>query len=638
MTTDTLRPRPPATGRQRSAGGAGLPPVILLGGAANAVSVARRLGRLGVDGLRADRARRVRRQLAASAGGSTSRPSPAATRPAPGPTSSSAPTPTTSGARSSCRAATPGSRLIAGTATRSPGGSCSTTSNPSRSSGCSTSSTPTADAAPPACRPPGSGSPTRATRSTASTTARRSPCRQAPALARLRGADRPQAVRRPRRRRARLGRRGDRRDRDREPDRRDDPRPRRPALQLLHLPRRGQPPPVPLHQADHPPLPRRDGDGLLPRHRLEPRGRRAGQPALPPVGPARAGQRRVQARRPRRPAQADRVQRPVHRVELPGRRGAGSTSPRSSTTASTGRPQPPLERYDAGPAALGPGPRLPVVPRAAPRAASSTFGGWLSSVLHRQTFPYFDWTDPLPALARLDQAACGQRRCGLAGWHRHRVVGHRPISHRRETHADAQHPDHADAAAAPARAVPRDPRRGRLHADRPAGRSPPERVRPDRGAARGRRPARRGRPGDGPDDRVGPPAPRDRPRGGGLRVGRPDAGHVAADRRRDHAGGEPRERGRAHARAAPGPEPQRPRATTGWSARRLGPPARPPAPGDDPGARRPRPDRPGRGRPGAGLGHAGRRLRPQPRPRPSTPATGSPALGLRRAARGRPTS
>jgi predicted ATP-grasp superfamily ATP-dependent carboligase len=35
------------------------------------------------------------------------------------------------------------------------------------------------------------------------------------------------------------------------------------------------------------------------------------------------------------------------------------------------------------------------------RAGRLTFPQWLSSVMHRQTFPYFEWTDPLPALVRL---------------------------------------------------------------------------------------------------------------------------------------------------------------------------------------------------------------------------------------------
>jgi predicted ATP-grasp superfamily ATP-dependent carboligase len=35
------------------------------------------------------------------------------------------------------------------------------------------------------------------------------------------------------------------------------------------------------------------------------------------------------------------------------------------------------------------------------RAGQLAFPQWLSSVMHRQTFPYFEWRDPLPALARL---------------------------------------------------------------------------------------------------------------------------------------------------------------------------------------------------------------------------------------------
>jgi predicted ATP-grasp superfamily ATP-dependent carboligase len=35
------------------------------------------------------------------------------------------------------------------------------------------------------------------------------------------------------------------------------------------------------------------------------------------------------------------------------------------------------------------------------RADGLTLWGWLKSVCHRQTFPYFQWTDPLPAGARV---------------------------------------------------------------------------------------------------------------------------------------------------------------------------------------------------------------------------------------------
>jgi predicted ATP-grasp superfamily ATP-dependent carboligase len=34
------------------------------------------------------------------------------------------------------------------------------------------------------------------------------------------------------------------------------------------------------------------------------------------------------------------------------------------------------------------------------REGQLTFGQWIASLMHRQTLPYFDWKDPLPALAR----------------------------------------------------------------------------------------------------------------------------------------------------------------------------------------------------------------------------------------------
>ncbi len=46
------------------------------------------------------------------------------------------------------------------------------------------------------------------------------------------------------------------------------------------------------------------------------------------------------------------------------------------------------------------------------RTGDLTFGRWLSGVLHPQTFPYFEWTDPLPALARLTRPL--RARLGLA--------------------------------------------------------------------------------------------------------------------------------------------------------------------------------------------------------------------------------
>jgi predicted ATP-grasp superfamily ATP-dependent carboligase len=35
------------------------------------------------------------------------------------------------------------------------------------------------------------------------------------------------------------------------------------------------------------------------------------------------------------------------------------------------------------------------------KAGRMTLWGWVKSVMHRQTFPYFQWSDPMPGLARL---------------------------------------------------------------------------------------------------------------------------------------------------------------------------------------------------------------------------------------------
>ena len=115
---------------------------------------------------------------------------------------------------------------------------------------------------------------------------------------------------------------------------RDDPRPRRPPLQLLHLPRRGRSAAVPLHQARHPPLPGARGLRLLPRHRLEPGGARPRPAPLPARRPARGRQRGVQARPARRPAQGHRVQRALHRRQRPGRGERLRPRASSSTTVS----------------------------------------------------------------------------------------------------------------------------------------------------------------------------------------------------------------------------------------------------------------------------------------------------------------
>jgi D-aspartate ligase len=64
-----------------------------------------------------------------------------------------------------------------------------------------------------------------------------------------------------------------------------------------------------------------------------------------------------------------------------------------------GRPQPPLEQYARGMRLWDPVRDFQCF-LALRRQGEITFGQWLLSVLHRQTFPYFAWTDPMPSLAR----------------------------------------------------------------------------------------------------------------------------------------------------------------------------------------------------------------------------------------------
>jgi D-aspartate ligase len=64
-----------------------------------------------------------------------------------------------------------------------------------------------------------------------------------------------------------------------------------------------------------------------------------------------------------------------------------------------GRPQPPLENYKRGLRLWDPA-RDWSAYRELRRAGRITFWRWLTSVLHRQTFAYFRWSDPMPALAR----------------------------------------------------------------------------------------------------------------------------------------------------------------------------------------------------------------------------------------------
>lgn len=66
----------------------------------------------------------------------------------------------------------------------------------------------------------------------------------------------------------------------------------------------------------------------------------------------------------------------------------------------TGRPQAPLEKFRTGMRMWDPG-RDWTAFRELHAAGQMTFAQWMRSILHRQTFQWFSWTDPMPALARL---------------------------------------------------------------------------------------------------------------------------------------------------------------------------------------------------------------------------------------------
>lgn len=65
-----------------------------------------------------------------------------------------------------------------------------------------------------------------------------------------------------------------------------------------------------------------------------------------------------------------------------------------------GRPQPPLESYSLGMRLWDPVRDFEAFLDLRSRG-ELTLAGWLRSVAHRQSFPYFEWSDPLPALARI---------------------------------------------------------------------------------------------------------------------------------------------------------------------------------------------------------------------------------------------
>jgi predicted ATP-grasp superfamily ATP-dependent carboligase len=64
-----------------------------------------------------------------------------------------------------------------------------------------------------------------------------------------------------------------------------------------------------------------------------------------------------------------------------------------------GLPLPPLDRFRSGVRVIDPVLDLLSFLELR-RAGELTFGQWVRSLMHRQTFGYFRWTDPLPALAR----------------------------------------------------------------------------------------------------------------------------------------------------------------------------------------------------------------------------------------------
>jgi predicted ATP-grasp superfamily ATP-dependent carboligase len=92
-----------------------------------------------------------------------------------------------------------------------------------------------------------------------------------------------------------------------------------------------------------------------------------------------------------------------------------------------GLPQPPLETYARGMRLWDPIRDFQAF-RALRRQGRLTFGSWVASILHRQSFPYFRWSDPLPALVRMAKPL-------RSGWRR-QSAGNRsePIRHSPELH------------------------------------------------------------------------------------------------------------------------------------------------------------------------------------------------------------
>jgi predicted ATP-grasp superfamily ATP-dependent carboligase len=71
-----------------------------------------------------------------------------------------------------------------------------------------------------------------------------------------------------------------------------------------------------------------------------------------------------------------------------------------------GRPQPPLETYTLGLRLWDPVRDFASFLELRKRG-QLTFRQWVASILHRQTFPYFQWSDPLPSLVRVSKPLRG---------------------------------------------------------------------------------------------------------------------------------------------------------------------------------------------------------------------------------------
>ncbi len=68
----------------------------------------------------------------------------------------------------------------------------------------------------------------------------------------------------------------------------------------------------------------------------------------------------------------------------------------------TGRPLPATDRFEQGVRLWDPIRDFQAY-RALSKGGRLSFGRWLADVSHKQTFPYFNWSDPMPALARLSK-------------------------------------------------------------------------------------------------------------------------------------------------------------------------------------------------------------------------------------------